>query len=300
MRRLQHLGSPPTEHQPSLSRWRAAVLIPTITLSLLGCVYDSDKQCGNGQVVLKGGIERCVCEANYAYTPTGCVPCAANETGGPNGSCICKQGFGKADPMAACTACGANEVTSPTGSCQCAPNFGRSEPTAACTPCGQNETTGATGACECKAGFGRTSPQEPCVRFSALGLECDTQATPCADATYSYCHAASGTAGYCTSQGCATSADCEGGYTCSTAISPSYCHQPFSAAVGVGKPCTTDADCAGTEATYCDLFVTFGCLVQGCTLAPDNCPTGYECCDLSAYMVPQPLCVSIALGGCIN
>ncbi len=299
MRRLQHLGSPPTQHHPSLSRWRAAVLIPAIAVSLLGCVYDSDKRCGNGQVVLTGGIERCVCDANYAWTESGCVACGANEVGGPAG-CVCKEGFGKTDPAAACVPCAPTEVTGPTGACQCAAGYGRSEPTAACVACGENETTGATGACECMTGFGRTTPQDPCVRFTALGLECDTQANPCTDATFNYCHAASGTQGYCTTQGCTSSDECLGGYTCSTAISPSYCHQPGSAAVGLGKACTSDADCAGTEATYCDLMLTHACLVQGCSLTADNCPTGYECCDMSALMVPQPLCLSIPLGGCPN
>jgi hypothetical protein len=61
--------------------------------------------------------------------------------------------------------------------------------------------------------------------------------------------------------------------------------------VGLAKPCTSAADCAGTEATYCDTFVTMGCLVEGCNLEVDDCYTGYECCDLSAFGIPLPLCI---------
>jgi hypothetical protein len=62
------------------------------------------------------------------------------------------------------------------------------------------------------------------------------------------------------------------------------------------KPCTSEADCAGTEATYCDIFVSRSCLVQGCSLDPDNCFEGWECCDLSAFGIPMPLC--LPLGAC--
>jgi hypothetical protein len=298
MRRLQPPGYPPTERQRSLSRWQKAALLPTIALALSSCIYDSDKRCGGGQVVYTGGMERCVCDANSAWTQSGCVTCGADEVPGPAG-CTCKEGYGRSAPTAACSACGQNETANATGACGCKPGFGRIDPNTACAACGENEITGATGACECTVGYGRTSPQEACAPLSpALGKSCDTQSEPCTDTQFNYCHAASGTQGYCTTQGCTTSDDCVGGYTCEVSASPTYCGQPATTPVGLGKPCKSDADCAGTEATYCDLFVTMGCLVQGCTMAPDNCPSGYECCDLSAFSVPKPLCVSIALGGC--
>ena len=50
------------------------------------------------------------------------------------------------------------------------------------------------------------------------------------------------------------------------------------------------------EATYCDTFKSHSCLVQGCSLTPNNCFSGWECCDLSAFGVPQPICV--AQGAC--
>jgi hypothetical protein len=33
-------------------------------------------------------------------------------------------------------------------------------------------------------------------------------------------------------------------------------------------------------------------LVQGCTLMPDNCFVGTECCDLSSFGIAQPLCIA--------
>ncbi|GEM_PF-552926 len=296
MRRLQHIGIPPTERQPGLSRWRAGVLIPIITLSLIGCIYDADKRCGNGQVVYTGGIERCVCDANSAWTASGCVTCGVNEVPGATG-CTCQPGYGRAEPTAACAACGPNETAGPTGACGCAPGFGRNEPTAVCSACGENETTGATGACECAAGYGRTSPQDPCTPLDAgLGVTCDAQATPCKDTTYSYCAVTAGTAGYCTSQGCTASTDCPTDHTCDLSGSPSFCRRPPT---GLGKTCTSDADCAGLDAAFCETFRSYSCLVLGCSLTPDNCPTGYECCDFTQTLgIPKPICVASALGGC--
>jgi hypothetical protein len=65
---------------------------------------------------------------------------------------------------------------------------------------------------------------------------------------------------------------------------------------GEDQQCSTPADCAGFEADFCDNVVTGTCLVQGCTLAPDNCFTGKECCDLSSFGLPITLCV--AAGAC--
>jgi hypothetical protein len=267
MRPLSPPAYPPMERQQGSSHWRITALLSIIVaLPLIGCIYDSDKRCGNGQVVYTGGVERCVCDPNSVSTPSGCVACGTNEMPGASG-CVCKSGHG------------------------------RSTPAEACAPCGANEVTDLTGACICDAGFARTSPQEACAAItSGPGASCNAS-TPCSDPSFSYCRAAEGTEGYCTSQACTTSANCSTGYTCDLAASPSFCARPPT---GLGNPCTSDADCAGNDATYCDLFVTKGCLVQGCSLSPDNCPEGYECCDLSAYMIPKPLCVSIALGGCVT
>jgi hypothetical protein len=119
------------------------------------------------------------------------------------------------------------------------------------------------------------------------GAPCDATKL-CTDAEFNHCEAGADGSGYCTKTGCASSDDCTNGYACDLAVTPSVCRRPPA---GLGMSCTSNADCAGTQATYCDTFQTHSCLVQGCSLAPDNCFTGYECCDLSAFMIPQPLCI---------
>ncbi|HET7540383.1 MAG TPA: hypothetical protein VFK05_10950 [Polyangiaceae bacterium] len=128
-----------------------------------------------------------------------------------------------------------------------------SAPTATgCEPCGDNEVPGAMG-CECKPGF--TKP---------AGGVCEAVIE------------------------CAKPEDCPEGYACDLEVTPGLCRKPPT---GLGMSCTSNADCAGTEATYCDTFQSHSCLVQGCSLTPDNCFTGFECCDLSAFGVAQPLCI---------
>jgi hypothetical protein len=51
------------------------------------------------------------------------------------------------------------------------------------------------------------------------------------------------------------------------------------------------ADCAGKEASFCDAVMTHQCLVPGCTLTPDNCFEGTQCCDLSMF-TGTTLCVA--------
>jgi hypothetical protein len=158
-----------------------------------------------------------------------------------------------------------------------------------CVSCGENEAAGASG-CVCADGYGRSNANLPCTpRDSGQGDACD-DATPCTTNPYTFCQITSGSAGYCTDTGCSSSSECSGGYACDATGSPSFCRRP---PLGAGKACTSDADCEDSEATYCDSFASQSCLVQGCTLAPDNCFEGTECCDLSAFGVPQPLCVAV-------
>jgi hypothetical protein len=206
----------------------ATVLGGLFGLSQGGCLYDSDKPCGDDLAVYGDNL-RCVCPEGTAYTPSGCV------------------------------ACGEHEVVTATG-------------------------------CACEDGFSRPAPGEACSETpSGLGADCDPAAPAC-EAPYDHCELAS-SGGYCTTSGCTTSADCEGGYACNEA---SVCQRP---PVGLGTPCTGPADCAGTEATFCDLVVTMSCQVQGCQLDPNDCFSGFECCDLSMFGVPEPLCV--AAGACM-
>jgi hypothetical protein len=73
---------------------------------------------------------------------------------------------------------------------------------------------------------------------------------------------------------------CAEGFT----YTPTGCVDKSSVApdpTGSGKPCTSDADCTGQAASYCELVVSHSCLVPNCTTGPDNCQTGFECCPFS-------------------
>jgi hypothetical protein len=183
--------------------------------------------------------------------------------------------------------CGENQLLSSDGrQCTCVP--GAVMTAHGCTLCGANEVPG-NGVCDCAAGYTRSTADGSCQEApSAMGLACDLSSAPCADSKYSTCHATSGSMGYCTSVGCTTSADCQGGYACDATATPAFCKRP---PVGAGRACQSSTDCAGTEATYCDLMVTHQCLVQGCKRTPDDCFTGTVCCDLSMFGVAQPICV---------
>lgn len=259
MRPISPHDSPPTKSR----QWVRKILrVSAIALPVVGCIYDKDERCGEGQVLETEGSESCICAEGYATTATGCVACKENEVAGASG-CVCK------------------------------PKYGRTTEKGACEACGEHEVTGATGACECEPGFSKESPKAACEPLPAgVGVACDAT-TPCTDTTYNYCYTGSATTGYCTTQGCASTDDCSNGYMCDLTATPTYCRR---APLGAGKTCASDADCAGTEATYCDTYQTKSCLVQGCTVTPDNCFTGTECCDLSAYGIVQPLC--IAAGAC--
>jgi hypothetical protein len=148
-------------------------------------------------------------------------------------------------------------------------------------PCGDNEVVSG-GACVCVEGYTRPSAGEACVPVVAgLGDACDTTLAPCAG-TYSYCHVTESTSGYCTATGCTSTEECEQGYACERDTSPSYCRRP---PIGLGAPCESNAECAGTEATLCDTRFTKTCMVQGCSLSPDDCFEGWSCCDLTALGV---------------
>jgi hypothetical protein len=51
---------------------------------------------------------------------------------------------------------------------------------------------------------------------------------------------------------------------------------------GQDMPCSSEADCAGTDATFCETLQSNVCLVQGCAVGDSSCAPGRECCDLSA------------------
>lgn len=168
--------------------------------------------------------------------------------------------------------------------CVCAEGMAYTEE--GCVPCGANEV-GSPQGCVCVPGFARQSPLAPCIEIpEGIGAPCSTGAD-CLNPAYPSCQASPLGERYCTSLSCASDDDCSGGYACELGSSPTYCRRPPT---GAYMPCASDADCAGTEATFCDLAVSFSCLVRDCSVEPDSCFSGSECCDLSLFSLPR-LCI---------
>jgi hypothetical protein len=157
-----------------------------------------------------------------------------------------------------------------------------------CVACAEHEVSN-NDTCSCEEGYERPTPDAPCLSVpDALGLPCNTD-QECTDATYDTCHLQDDGSGYCTNVGC-QQGECTGGYACDTVATPTYCARPPD---GAGKPCGSDEDCAGTEATWCETFNTHVCYVEGCALDGNDCP-GKECCDLairSGGLVTKTICV---------
>ena len=152
-----------------------------------------------------------------------------------------------------------------------------------CVACGDHEVA-TPGGCVCEDGYSKPTADAACQETpSGLGVSCNPAAPACAP-EYAHCEPSAG-GGYCTTAGCTSSDECEGGYACNA---ESICERP---PLGLGQACETPDDCAGTEATFCDSFMTHSCQVQGCSLSSDDCFSGFECCDLSAFGLPEPLCV---------
>lgn len=181
--------------------------------------------------------------------------------------------------------CGPNQVAFEGDErCVCAP--GSAYTPDGCVPCGSNEVESPTG-CICEVGFTR-GDDGACAEVSGgIGTLCTTDAE-CLNPTYPHCQASPG-GSYCTAQNC--DAGCDGGFACNLAGSPSYCQRPST---GVGVPCTSDADCAGNDANYCELFVSRTCLVRDCSVAPESCFTGSECCSFPGTPIPN-LCLAEGL-----
>jgi hypothetical protein len=173
--------------------------------------------------------------------------------------------------------CGpAMELDATLDVCVCAPNAVVTG--LGCTACTVDEVV-VNGACGCAPGSTKNS-DNVCARVAGLGDSCDS-ATPCTDAKYSFCAPTTGgvaTSNTCT-QACSSDADCDSAYTCATWETQPYCRE-FE---GVGKTCSSAADCAGTDAMFCDTFQSHTCIVNGCSLSANECPKGTMCCDFSSF-----------------
>jgi len=152
-----------------------------------------------------------------------------------------------------------------------------------CVPCGEHEVAGSA-SCVCASGYSRSAEGAACEPVpQGFGAACSAD-QPCSDATYGHCQPAASETGYCTSVGCASSSECSGGYACDLSASPSVCKRP---PLGQGKSCVSASDCAGSEATFCETFMVHQCLVQNCTLSPNDCFEGWVCMDLSMFGLPN-------------
>lgn len=165
--------------------------------------------------------------------------------------------------------------------CVCAPDAIPRDDGHACEPCGDHETpTG--GECLCEEGFVRTTTDGPCEQ-SSIGAEC-TASEECSEA-FPYCFIGSamstGGAGYCTTVGCEDNAGCPGSWTCEADGSERICKSLPS---GLGDHCTTDDDCAGQQASFCERFQTNTCMLQDCATGTTRCPNEWSCCDYSGLL----------------
>jgi hypothetical protein len=160
-------------------------------------------------------------------------------------------------------------------------------------PCGESHQLDAKGQhCICAEGMGNdggggcrpcTSDEVwtagVCIVATDAGRDCDPANPDCPSPLT--CHEP---VGYCTMTDCG---ECPAGFYCDTSTTPSYCQRPPT---GQAAPCSSAADCAGFEATYCEMIQGHVCLVQGCTLSPNDCFYGWSCCDLT-LLIGVTLCV---------
>ncbi len=143
-----------------------------------------------------------------------------------------------------------------------------------CVACGEHETARG-GECVCEEGHERRQGELDCQPI---------------DATASFGDASPPVA--CTTDGgCAS--ECRGSSECSA---PQLCdvhasHTCIAPPDGLGRTCQSDADCAGSSATYCEIFRTLTCVVEACKEDGGRCPGDMTCCDYS--VLGSSLCVPV-------
>lgn len=179
--------------------------------------------------------------------------------------------------------CGPNQENNAVGNCVCKIGF-VTGPDLVCTPCGPNEMSLAD-KCVCQSGFVR-DPAQQCMPVTAdVGQACTTDAD--CPAAGPYCHKPAQGDPYCTITGCTQLMECPGGYGCDLRKTPTLCAR---APTGLFSDCKSQEDCAGKEASFCELTVSNLCVVSGCT-TDEDCFGSLECCNLTAYGLPS-LCVA--------
>ena len=156
-----------------------------------------------------------------------------------------------------------------------------------CITCPEHERVQGSG-CVCDAGYERLADGAACTVVPDSGPGADCAAASCRDAAFPVCIEAPNQDRYCSSRGCEGSTDCPEGFACAASAEGSFCQRSPK---GMTSPCETDDDCQGYEATFCETLISHSCLVQGCSLSQNDCFEGWECCDVTSYGMPIPICI---------
>ena len=142
--------------------------------------------------------------------------------------------------------------------------------------------------CVCNAGTreqnGVCVMAVPDAGAGAPGAECK-QDEDCEADEHRLCKRTASGGGYCTRSECAANEDCPQSFFCVTDAAPSFCSRPPT---GQGEHCSSSADCAGFDATFCGVGDPRGatCWVPDCT--DGSCEPGYMCYDLSQLLPGAP------------
>jgi hypothetical protein len=139
-----------------------------------------------------------------------------------------------------------------------------------CAVCGAYERAAGT-ACQCVEGYVRDATTRQCAAEPSPGDPDASVAAP----------APGGPLG----GECSMSNACAPGLLCDIHDTGLCVAGP----AGLGMTCGATADCAGTEATYCESFSTRTCQIQGCRETSGRCPGDMACCDFS--IIGVSLCV---------
>lgn len=93
---------------------------------------------------------------------------------------------------------------------------------------------------------------------------------------------------------CESSSNCPPGELCDRHGSGRCAPAP----AGLGSSCTSAADCASGEATFCETFSTRTCQVQGCKELAGVCPGDFLCCDFAVLATSLCIPPDTAQGQC--
>jgi hypothetical protein len=135
-----------------------------------------------------------------------------------------------------------------------------------CQPCAEHELASGS-ACVCEEGYVRDATRR-CALVSA---------SPTPDA--------GGGGGELVGAACTSSTGCAAGALCDV-YGSGRCEP---APAGLGMACSAAEDCASSEATYCELFSSRTCQIQGCAGRAGSCPGDLACCDYS--ILGTSLCI---------